>query len=550
MLAGFLAVLLQATPQPSPLPAVTASPSPAIAATPLAVAPWLLGLHPGQSAALTVSGGVPPYVLTLSAPLATAVASGHAGFAVIAGAQPGEAVMTVTDAAGAAVPVPLRIALDAAAVPPAVQLAVTGDPVDPAWLDGVAQRAVRGATAFAPGVAPSALQLALPPLPASALSPGGLAAVPASVTVPGDAAHFAVTRAIDLDVQNVAVSPFSPAYLLYDDDPEKVDGFGLLYARTIAPQTPVRLYYYHQDVAAPRNLYVVLRAVTPGDPAEVQAIDASAGPNIDVMSVGHAVTRDFLEEKPANEGLVVTAGAAPAVLNAFTPMAPIDGAAGSIGLRVLSGGSVEVAVVAVPPDVTSPAAIAGYLAGPALPGDGHHRTGVFVEPDAYAARTVAYTVGGPDATTIYGATMPPSADPSKDWHDYGDYGVLRTLTFDLANPTASRATLYLFEQPMGGVVRSSFLIDGVQPPVQVGCVRVSVPYQVGAPIELAPGASRQLVVQTMTDGGSNYPLEVGVTATPPQPAAPPISAPDGCFPKRAASPVPGSTPLPAPEPTG
>jgi hypothetical protein len=35
----------------------------------------------------------------------------------------------------------------------------------------------------------------------------------------------------------------------------------------------------------------------------------------------------------------------------------------------------------------------------------------------------------------------------------------------------------------------------------------------------------------MTDGGSFYPVEIGITGTPPTPATPAISAPDGCFPK-------------------
>ena len=35
----------------------------------------------------------------------------------------------------------------------------------------------------------------------------------------------------------------------------------------------------------------------------MQMIDAPAGPNIDVMQVGHAVSREFLLRKPHGEGI-------------------------------------------------------------------------------------------------------------------------------------------------------------------------------------------------------------------------------------------------------
>lgn len=230
-------------------------------------------------------------------------------------------------------------------------------------------------------------------------------------------------------------------------------------------------------------------------------------------------------------------------------MKPLDGAAGNIGIRVVSGGPVTVTVLAVPPQATAQD-IASLSAGPQLPGDGHHRTGVF-DIAAYGVETIAYSTGGPDAQYQYGASSPPLADPpAASGHDYGEYGVLRTLTFDVDNPAADPATVYLYERPIGGVVRSSFLVNGAL--VQVGCARVSNRYQIGQPFAVAPGKS-QIAVQTMTDGGSNYPLEVGLTTTPPEPSTPPITAPDGCFPKpqSTSAPQPAATPpAPVPEPTG
>jgi hypothetical protein len=73
-------------------------------------------------------------------------------------------------------------------------------------------------------------------------------------------------------------------------------------------------------------------------------------------------------------------------------------------------------------------------------------------------------------------------------------------------------------------------------------------YQIGLPIVLPPRASQTHAIKTMTDGGSNLPIEIGVTATPPQPVTPPITAPDGCFPKPQAAPAVTPPPGPSPEP--
>ncbi len=126
---------------------------------------------------------------------------------------------------------------------------------------------------------------------------------------------------------------------------------------------------------------------------------------------------------------------------------------------------------------------------------------------------------------------PPSADPAATGHDYGDYGVLHTIDLTLTNPSAAPATAYLYLKPFGGPARGGFLVDGNF--VSVGCVRVPQPYQISV-FDLAAGQTQHTVVQTMTDGGSFYPVQIGISATPPQPASPPITAPDGCFPKPAA----------------
>ncbi|HEY9180397.1 MAG TPA: hypothetical protein VIO32_06730 [Candidatus Baltobacteraceae bacterium] len=256
-----------------------------------------------------------------------------------------------------------------------------------------------------------------------------------------------------------------------------------------------------------------------------------------------------MTQKPVGEGIVADVDAQNPYVADYFGMKRLDGAAGSVGIRVLSGAPVTVTVLALPPlpqgAVLSAADLATDLTLPQLPDDGHHRTGAF-SLAGYADEAIAFTAPGPDASVQYGAQSPSPAqvpnDPVATGHDYGEYGVLRTLQFQIDNPLDQSQTLYLYERPMGGAVRSSFLVNGQL--VQLGCARVSDRYQIGEPLIVQPGGKYALTVQTMTDGGSIYPLEVGLTATPPLPTVPPITAPDGCFPK------PQSSPVPQPEPTG
>jgi hypothetical protein len=301
----------------------------------------------------------------------------------------------------------------------------------------------------------------------------------------------------------------------------------VLFRGTISASAPTRLFYYHDAAADPGNARKLVVALSSDshDPTSVQLVDASAGPNMDVMYVGQTLTKNFLLTKSLGEGLVVTLPQdEPYVIDDLS-MNARELISGAVDLRVLSGGPVVVTVLAVSPGVDP----RSLLASPVLPGDGHHRTGVF-NIAGFGAGALSYSAGGPDATVVLGDTepTPPSVDAAAAGHDYGDYGVLHTIDVTMSNPGSAPSTAYLYLKPLAGPARGSFLIGGSL--FDVGCVRMPAPYEVTS-FDLAAGASSRVVVQTMTDGGSFYPVQIGITAKPPQPSAPPIDGPDGCFPK-------------------
>lgn len=476
-----------------------------------------------------MSGATPPLQTTLDQRLVTASAAADGTSVTVTATQAtGNDVLHLVDANGSQADVSIRVAFNAGTIVPQTTLTVTGNPADPAWLAQQVNGWVARLTKAMPG-AQTTLGTASPS--PAALAAGESAEFVVPVQIAGGDQYFDQSGTTTVDVQNVALPPFVPERLFYDDDPEHVDRDGVLFRGTVSATQPARLYYYHDAATNPRRLIVVL-AASSQDPTQVHLVAASAGPNMDVMHVGQTLTKNFMLTKTQQEGVVVSLAQDEPYLLADVPMAPRQLVSGTVDLRVLSGGPVVVTVLAASAGVDP----RGMLNSALLAGDGHHRTGVF-DIATFGSGALNYTAGGADATLVIGDTepTPSNVDPSAPGHDYGDYGVMHSIALNLSNPGASPATAYLFMRPFAGPARGGFLIDGNF--VDVGCVRESVPYQVTS-FELNPGQTYRGVVRTMTDGGSFYPVQIGVTATPPQPSAPPISSPDGCFPKPQASAAP------------
>jgi hypothetical protein len=325
----------------------------------------------------------------------------------------------------------------------------------------------------------------------------------------------------------------APRVLFLSDDPEYLQSDGLVFRGDVTAERPARLYYYHSDIGLPRDVDVVLTAAVP---SRVQLIESAAGPDLDVMSVGHIVSRDLLRFERTNQGAIadVAPGKPFVVRHALILQGEV--VAGAVDARVMSGGAVTVSVVSSPAGSRPET----YLSGPRVPYDGHHRHGAF-DLDGFGAIARTYTVGGPDVAVQYGGRTPTprNLDPSDAGRDYGDYGIVHTITFTLANPTETPSLVYLYEKPLGGPVRSSFLIDGGLK--ELGCVRLPQPYWVST-YQLPALTTGMSTTVTMTDGGSFYPLEYGVSATQPLPYTPPVGTPDGCSPNVTPFPDPTSAP--------
>jgi len=488
-------------------------------------------MNPAQQRVVGIGGATPPVQATLDQKLVNVVVSPDGTSLTITATQAtGDDTLHVVDANGEHADLPVRVAFNAGTIVPQTSLTVTGNPVRADWLASQVTNLVTRLTKAMPGATVSIGNLS--PVPAAPLPAGQGAQFVVPVQIAGNGRYFDQAGTTTVTVQSVALDSFAPALLFYDDDPEHVAQDGVLFRGSIVAGQPTRLYYYHDNAADPRMLVVALTSSSQ-DPTSVQLVQSQAGPNMDVMHVGHTVTKNFLLTKAQGEGVVVNLSQDDPYLLAAVPMALRQLVAGAVDLRVLSGGPVVVTVLALSAE-GDPRSLLG---GPVLLGDGHHRTGIF-KIAGFGSDALTYTAGGPDATLVIGDTdpTPPSVDAAAAGHDYGDYGITHTIALTMNNPGASAFTAYLYFKPLAGPALANFLVGNQL--IEVGCVRTPTPYQVTS-FELPPGQTTRAVVQTMTDGGSFYPAQIGLTATPPQPTAPPVNAPDGCFPKPEASPPAG-----------
>ncbi|MBV8066738.1 MAG: hypothetical protein JO113_02090 [Candidatus Eremiobacteraeota bacterium] len=494
----------------------------------LALSASSVALNPAQQQVIDVTGAAPPLQATLDQKLVNVGVSPDGTSVTITATQAtGDDTLHLVDANGARADLPIRVAFNAGTIVPQTTLTVTGDPAQPDWLAAQVRTWLTQLTKALPGAQVTIGGVSTPSTP---LAPGASTQVTVPIQIAGNGRYFDQSGTTTVNVQNVALPQFAPALLFYDDDPEHVTQDGVLFRGSVTFAQPTRLYYYHDDGADPRVLVVALTSQSQ-DPTSVQLVQASAGPNMDVMHVGQTLTKNFLLTKAQGEGVVVNLSQDDAYVLADVPMAERQLVAGTVDFRVLSGGPVVVTVLGVSGGI-DPRTLLG---SPVLQGDGHHRTGIF-RIAGFGSDTLTYTAGGSDATVVLGDAdpTPPSADPAASGHDYGDYGVIHAIDLTLTNPGQAPFTAYLYLKPLAGPARGSFLIDGNT--LDIGCVRVPTPYQITS-FDLSPGQTYHTVVRTMTDGGSFYPVVIGVSATPPQPSAPAINAPDGCFPKPEATPA-------------
>lgn len=473
-------------------------------------------------------------IAATSAPPATA-ADAPASPGPLPSATPQAAPSTLESATPS--PIPTATRPPAGVVPTQIAVDFGGDVSNAFALAHIDAQIAREAE-LVPGATIDIRGLTLP----SGLRAGDRLDALASVKISAGDAFADTVGTTSVHVEDDAYPKLDPQILLYSDDPERLVAAadGVLYRATVEAGRSARVYAYHVSETPGRKLYLVLRSI--GSAERVQMLGYTAGPENAFAYVGHRSTAQYLLERGAGESSIVDlAPGTPALFDlGGRAMRAGDLIASIYDLRTLGGGPLEVSVVAV----TGTRDPLELLGGAELAGDGHGRRGEFsladVPPLAVnftvgAAEAAPFSIGAPTL-----ANLRPGGRPLG-----GDYGVLREISLQLTNPTASDATAYFYEAAAGGNATTSLWFTGDPAPTEIACVRIPANrYSIKA-FTLAAGETRSVTGEYMTDGTSYFPLLFGLTATPPSPPPGPYSA-DACTPK---SPPPSAVPTAAPATT-
>jgi hypothetical protein len=451
----------------------------------------------GSSSDLTVGSAISPLAAVIADPAVAGVAIDQAAQRVtVIGKTPGATIVTITDARGLRRDVPVRVAYYAGTIPDHVSLSLTGDPASAEFVREQVAQAVRNAAQLRPGA-----QAVVSSDDVSARRPleqDDVASFDVPVLIQGNDL-IETDGSTHVDVQNVAVPRISPDSLMVSDYPERLTEDGTLFTADLRSEQPSRFLYFHYNPRGQPDRRIVLRADNAShEPSIVQFISGRGGPSSNEMEVGHTATKRFLINVVQNQGRLLTLPA-----ESTTNIVTQDLPAGTIvcnllQLRVLSGASVHLTLVAQNADEKPDAVVAGSTL---LEGTHLHARGIY--PIAEFHFATQWKVNGDYLELPVGQL--PLPNHLRGQALSGDYGVLQSFVVNVENPLGTPQAIALYENPRGGRATGTYLIDGVL--VQSHQVPPYSRYKVRQYIVPAHGFVRVTIV-TMPEAGSSLPLRL------------------------------------------
>lgn len=418
----------------------------------------------------------------------------------VTGLHAGSTSIVITDIWGLSASLDVKVQVSAGKAFDSTAIQITGDP---AGADFVEEQAVRAAWLISypqPGarVRAGAVTDSRP----LAADDSELVHVPIGITGPD---YYPFHQTVGVKVTNLAQPRVPPKLLLVSDYPETITEDGTLFYADVQPYEPARLLYYHYEPPKSINRRVLVKVQNNGiDASLLQLLAGIAGPDSNVLAVGHESTKSFLAHEAAGEGEIFEVPPRATINIVDQMLEPDTVVSGLMQVRVVSGSAVRLAVV-VQDAATSPVEpISAMLLSSAV----KHARGVYQLPEFFYDEF--YTIGGPPTQLAIGKLPLPNLVQGEVLG--GDYGVKQSADIALLNPGEREARVGMWFEPRGGRATGTFIVDGGL--LQVHAVDAGKTVLLRT-FSVPARGYRQVHVVTMPEGGSSYPVKVTFSSQPP-----------------------------------
>jgi len=418
------------------------------------------------------------------------------------GLHTGATKIVVTDMYGLNATLSAKVEVSAGKAYDWTSISITGHP---ATADFVAEMAASAARRVAYPLAgavvsadPSGVQDALE------LQPDQTSIVRVPLEIAGFG-YFNFSTTVRVRVTNLAQPRVAPKYMLVSDFPETITEDGTLFYGQVNFGEPARLLYYHYaPPGAPKRRILVKVQNNGTDSVLLDLTTGLAGPYTDILGVGHECTRRYLVHDALGEGEIYEVPPQ-ATINVVDQPLPADNLiAGLMQMRVISGNGVRIAVVVQAADASPVDPISETLLSSAV----KHSRGIYQVPEFFYDE--AYTVGDQPTYLEIGKLPLPNLVQGEVLG--GDYGVKQSADVSLLNPTGQAADVGLWFEPRGGRATGTLLVDDAVVQLHpVEARKMALVRRFNVPAH----GYRHVSIVTMPEGGSSYPVNLLFASDPP-----------------------------------
>ncbi len=306
-----------------------------------------------------------------------------------------------------------------------------------------------------------------------------------------------VEREVGLTLSRSSLALEPAQALALSNRPEKIGSPGWLFDRLL-PAGPTRLLFHHRNNPGEVLRYVeVVVDNQDSRTARLHSVIASFGPSEDEIHVGHIATLRFVERLLQRQGQVlrIEPGQSRVIdrlkmkpgwtISGMAHLTPLDGAKLRLRVRVVSPSEpFRDEYVVTPPNTRT-------------------ARGLFA-----ADLEKAYShILGSRYTYIDLGGEPFLEDPETGESSPGNFGTVYRVQLVLHNPAEIPREAWLEFVPGGGPARGVVLVDRQLMDVAMGNSRTRIPLSRWT---LEPGETREVVIETLPQSGSNYPVRLVV----------------------------------------